>query len=186
MTTPCRIQDPLPPEPNHRNHDAFMEDVPAPSKFPSRAAGVETASRRKQSCLGVTRTACLQPIGASREDFYEHRLLLTLPWRCEDGPASNAAGQEWSFLWTPPSHGPAPVELRIGDKPTQSFEKICKDIELDICSFPEKICACCAVAGRRRSAPRSMETRSNMKHATCAAKRPWHRPRAARWMVPRG
>ena len=139
-------EDPLPPEPNHRNHDAFMEDVPAASKFPSRAAGVETASRRKQSCLGVTRTACLQPIGASREDFYEHRLLLTLPWRCEDGPASNAAGQEWSFLWDPPSYGPAPVELRNYDKPTQSFEKICKDIELDICSFPEKICACCAVA----------------------------------------
>jgi len=123
-----------------------MEDVPAGSKFPSRAAGVETASRRKQSCLGVTRTATLQPIGASREDFYEQRLLLTLPWRCEDGPASNAAGQEWCFLWDPPSDGPAPVELRICDKPTQSFEKICKDIELNICSFPDIICACCAVA----------------------------------------
>ena len=49
---------------NHRHYDQFAESLPAGTKFPSIAKGLETLSRRCQERLAVSRLPYLEPIGA--------------------------------------------------------------------------------------------------------------------------
>ena len=79
--------DCIEPEAHHRHYDAEAEAIPAGTTFPSTAKHVEGARRRQQARLGVSRTPFIEPIGASREGFYEARLLTVLPWYCEEKPS---------------------------------------------------------------------------------------------------
>ena len=47
---------------------------------------VPGCKRRAQTRLGCTRVPSIEPMGASREDFYECKLVLGLPWYCSEKP----------------------------------------------------------------------------------------------------
>ena len=82
----------VPAEKRHRHYDAFCEGAPPGMKFKPRAQGLEMLQRRKQAHLAVSRTPFLEPLGGSRENFYEQKLLLGLPWYCETAPTTTEEG----------------------------------------------------------------------------------------------
>ncbi len=134
----------------HKNYDAFMETVKEGTVFKSSGPGLESVRRRKQSRLGVSRTGFIAPLGESREEYYEQKLLLTLPWFCSTCPVKNADGDaEWRFVWEPPASacvGDETLprkELLLTDKAKVSFEHLCQSYEQEICSKTDIICGCC-------------------------------------------
>jgi len=104
------------PEPDlmHRNYDRYLEDdITSGSHFKSSVPGLPGCKRRTQMRLGVPRVAFIEPIGTTREDFYEcrggpktlssntimytthetthnspcgHKLVLGLAWYCPEKP----------------------------------------------------------------------------------------------------
>lgn len=76
-------------ETDHRHYDAFMEGQPPGKTYASRWKGVDAAKRRSHSRLGVAKTQHLEPIGRTRERFYQQRLILCLPWYSETAPCSS-------------------------------------------------------------------------------------------------
>ena len=127
-----------------------METVEEGTLFKSNGPGLESARRRKQSRLGISRTAFITPMGESREVYYEQKLLLTLPWFCSTSPVKNADGDtEWKFIWEPPSNACVPgeslprKELVLTDKSEVAFEHLCQSYEQEICSKTDIICGCC-------------------------------------------
>ena len=78
----CLVGD----DPSHVHHDPLMASVTAGTKYPS-AKNIPSARRRQQTRLGVTRSPFIEPIGATRENHYQCRLLLGLSWFCPTGPA---------------------------------------------------------------------------------------------------
>ena len=81
----------------------------------------------------MSRVATLEPLCATREKFYEQRLLLGLSWYCEAPPSTRLAedGQvlvDWTFMWTPPPASELgatldPQVLVIGPDRAVPFEK---------------------------------------------------------------
>ena len=123
--------------------------------FASTAKHVPGAKRRNQLRLGVSRVPFIEPIGASREDFYEAKLVLALPWYCPEMPKvvqteNGLDVTEWTFQCDPPTgdaiggHDLAPIILKLG-KDTMSFEVICNNLEKRFCDAElDIICRCCA------------------------------------------
>ena len=140
---------------SHRNFDEMMEATRPGVYFASTAKHVPGAKRRNQLRLGVSRVPFIEPIGASREDFYEAKLVLALPWYCPEMPkvVKNADGHdvtEWTFQCDPPTgdaiggHDLAPIVLKLGAE-TMSFEVLCNHLEQRFCDADiDLICPCCA------------------------------------------
>jgi hypothetical protein len=127
-----------------------METVKEGTVFKSNGPGLESSRRRKQTRLGISRTAFIAPLGESREEYYEQKLLLTLPWFCSSSPKKNTDGDaEWKFIWEPPSNvcingdSLPRKELVLTDRSKVSFEHLCQSYEQEICSKTDIICGCC-------------------------------------------
>jgi len=142
------------PEPDHKNYDEWSETVAEGKRFKSFMKHVEGARRRHQSRLAVNRTATLEPIGASRETFYQNRLLLSLSWYCDSPPKQTLieGGKvlvAWTVTWTPPPEVEAqlqPKHLVLGPEEAVSFEAVCAEYERDFCRPEHGLeCACCAL-----------------------------------------
>jgi len=95
------------------------------------------AKRRQNDRLAVSRTACFELMGAQREQHYEQRLLLGLPWYCPAPPrkAEDSGEVAWHFkaeLPNPSELGGAclpQLELHLSKSTAGSFEDLCKDLE---------------------------------------------------------
>ena len=95
-------------ETDHRHYDTFMEGQPPGKTHASRWKGVDATKRRSHSRLGVAKTQHLEPIGRTRERFYQQRLILCLPWYSETAPllvetAGGAKQVAWVLKWKRPS-----------------------------------------------------------------------------------
>ena len=138
----------------HRHYDPLMAGVAPGTKYPS-AKNIPSARRRVQTRLGVTRSPFIEPIGATRENHYQCRLLLGLAWFCPAAPRVEAGEQgqqhtEWTFVWEPPPPevlGGVKLEpeiMTLSAKCTVSFEEKCYEIESKLCSAElDAICPCC-------------------------------------------
>ena len=147
--------DAVPEDSSHRNYDQQMECTPAGTKFLACCKHVPGCRRRKQACLGVSRLPFIEPIGDSRESFFEQKLVLALPWFCPEQPkiAQDAEGNsctEYTFCWDPPNAEELggqqlrPEVLKLGRKHV-SFEMMCNRLETDFCDAElGLVCACCA------------------------------------------
>ena len=144
------------PQVDHKDYDEFSESAPEGQRFASSMKHVEGLRRRHQSRLAVSRVATLEPICATREKFYEQRLLLGLSWYCEAPPTTRLAadGQvlvDWTFVWDPlpASELGATLDrqvLVLGPDRAVSFEKACANIENEFCRRKHNlICGCCAL-----------------------------------------
>ena len=80
-------------QPHHRHYDALAEDVAPGSLFQSTRLNVGGARKRKCASLGVSRVPFIEPLGDKRENSYEGRLLLGLPWYCVE----KVTEDEWLF-----------------------------------------------------------------------------------------
>ena len=60
----------------HRHFDAFSERQTPGQKFKAAVKGVEPLTRRTTSRLGVARHTYLEPIGKSRDTFFEQELVF--------------------------------------------------------------------------------------------------------------
>ena len=147
--------DALPPiDTAHRNYDKRMEETAPGRYFGSTAKHVPGGRRRTQQRLGVSRVPFIEPIGATREDFYEAKLVLGLPWYCPEMPTviQNAEGHnvtEWTFQCDLPSGNDLggatlePLILKLGPE-TVSFEVLCNTLERRFCEAELNcICQCC-------------------------------------------
>ncbi len=135
---------------SHRHYDNFSERTPAGVKFPCVAKGIETLSRRRQGRLAVSRLPYLEPLGKRREEFYEQRLLLGLPWYCPHSPVMLESGDlEWTFAWDSPVAALVPQELRLSPNCNVSFETLSAETERHIGSEPQLICGCCLLEESR-------------------------------------
>ena len=147
--------DEAPVDTSHRNFDQIMEDTSAGTHFNAAFKLVPGCKRRQQSRLGVSRVPFIEPIGDSREDFYENKLCLGLSWFCGDLPevVKDAEGRNhtvYTFQWNPPKDddmGGVQLDcelLKLGKDPV-SFEVICNRLE---CKFAQHelglVCWCCA------------------------------------------
>ena len=128
---------------HHRHFDAFSEKTRPGHKFISRAVDCDVYQRRKQARLGVCRTPFLEPLANKREDYWQQRLILGLPWYCDEKPKVVDGELEWIFKWDSPASGLIPRELNIGPKCSVTFEEEAFKTERDICSVPGIICECC-------------------------------------------
>ena len=138
----------------HRNYDKYMEETAPGSYFGSTAKHVPGCRRRIQQRLGVSRVPFIEPMGSTREDFYEAKLVLGLPWYCPEMPKTvkNAAGHdvtEWDFQCDPPTGAALggaelePIALKLGSE-TVSFEVLCNALERRFCETELNcICQCC-------------------------------------------
>ena len=134
---------------NHRHYDRKCEKMLPGTKFPSRVQGLEVLQRRRQARLAVSRIPFLEPLGPKRENYYQQKLLLGLPWYCPCAPAAIPDGHlEWTFRWDPPegTRGLRPQDMKItdDDRCAVSFEDEAARVEHEICSVPGIICECCA------------------------------------------
>jgi len=90
------------PQADHKDYDEFSETCFEGQRCASSMKHVEGLRRRNQSRLAVSRVATIEPFCATREKFYEQKLLLGLPWYCEAPPSTRLAedGQvlvDWTF-----------------------------------------------------------------------------------------
>ena len=91
--------------------------------------------RRHQSRLAVSRTATLDPIGATRETVYQNKLLLGLSWYCAAPPARRLSADgavlvDWTLKWSPPPELDGqlrPKEMVLGPEEAVSFETVCAE-----------------------------------------------------------
>jgi len=129
--------------PGHRHYDSYVEEVAAGTVY-SVGCGIESARRRQQSRLAVSRVPFIEPLADKREAYFEQKLLLGLPWFCATPPQMcEDESMVWKFHWTPPEsvHLPA-IELTLG---SISFEEKCAEIEAEFCRPQHNlICKCCA------------------------------------------
>ena len=145
--------DNVPADIMHRHYDAFAEAQTSGWTLPAAVASLPRVRRRQQGRLAVSRSRIHEPIGESRERFYEQKLLLGLSWYCDHHPLVGESGDvEWVFKWTPP--GPdklggialSLLEMRLSKSKDISFEKMCAEIETSMCSPDYNlVCACCAM-----------------------------------------
>ena len=137
---------------HHVNYDATMENVPEGTHFPSTVKGLPGCKRRKQFALGVGRSPIIEPVGQSRERYYEVKLLLALPWYCAEHPktvvdSTGIASTQWTFQCDVPlgrRGQKKPIAFQYGGGQTPSFELLCKTIEEECCSAElDLVCRCC-------------------------------------------
>ena len=138
------------PQPDHKNYDAWSETVPEAKRFNASMKHVEGVRRRNSSRLAVSRTGMIEPLTATREKFYEQRLLLGLPWYCDSPPSSRLAGDgrvlvDWTFVWQPPPETDLdPKVLVLGPEQGVSFETLCSELEKEFCRRShDLVCECC-------------------------------------------
>jgi hypothetical protein len=101
--------------------------------------------------------AFLEPVGASRENYYQCKLLLGLAWYCREPAESKTIDGNDAVLytlhWMPPKEEDIGVALcaeplRVADVRVDfSWEERCKNLERFFCD-PELglVCQCCAGA----------------------------------------
>ena len=156
----------------HRNYDEAMEATPQGTHFLASCKHVPGCRRRRQSCLGVSRVPFIEPVGGSREDFYEAKLILALSWYCpalpevvhrEDGSACT----EYTFQWDPPDDLGGQyldsVVLKLG-RESVNFEVVCNLLEKRFCEAElGLVCGCCAETALRSVCP------------SCAFATGWHK-----------
>ena len=139
-------EDAPPTETHHRNYDEFMESITPGKHFPSTAQHIPGSKRRISSRLGVSRVPMIEPIGQSREMFYEAKLLLTLPWFCEELPQKMAddSDAEWTLRCTLPVEALEPIAFKVGGNESVSFEVMCDHLETRFCAAElNLVCRCC-------------------------------------------
>ena len=123
--------------------------------FFSATKHVPGCRRWAQTRLGISRLPFIEPIGNTREDFYEAKLVQSLAWYCPEQPRTVVGEDgrekvEWTFQWDAPgdedmdgAHVESEV-LSLG-KESVSFEMVCNRLETKFCSAElDKICRCCA------------------------------------------
>ena len=66
----------------HRHYNEFAQNCTEGKAFVNLEYPSLSAFRRKDARLSVPRSAFLEPLGQKREEFYEQRLLESLPWYC--------------------------------------------------------------------------------------------------------
>ena len=98
----------------------------------------------------------IEPIGSSRENFYESKLVLGLPWYCPEAPrvVTREDGEddtEWTFHFLPLVNeiGGKNIDsevLRLGEvRQDVSFEMMCHRLEAKFCEAElDIVCRCCA------------------------------------------
>ena len=135
----------------HRHYDRFAEELVAGSQLQSTVRGIDAYQRRGQGRLGVSRLPYIEPLGQTRDKFYEAKLCLGLPWYLKDSPKRMENDQlEWEFHWDIP-HGAAIAGIDPDlqkmvynrDKPSLSFEELSTRIEDAMCAQPGLVCPCC-------------------------------------------
>ena len=115
-------------ETDHRHFDAFMEGEPPGKKYQARRSGVPSAKRRMHARLGVTRTWNMEPIGKTREVFYEQRLVQGLAWFVDSAPELVVTGSKqavrWVLKWAQPAslakYGIDSIALQISSNGSRS------------------------------------------------------------------
>ena len=140
-------EDAPPTNIHHRNYDKLMEGTAPGKHFPSTAQHLPGCKRRMNSRLGVSRTPMIEPVGPSREMFYEAKLLLALPWFCEELPQTSGDGtdSEWTFQCNLPVDELEPLKLKVGGDSNVSFEVMCQQLETRFCATElNLVCRCCA------------------------------------------
>ena len=146
-------EEPAPPDLSHRNYDELMEETPPGAHFLASFTHVPGCKRRVQTRLGCSRVPFIEPMGATREDFYESKLVLGLPWFCPVKPeiVKNDEGQdvtEYTFQFDPPINeiGGNFLEsevLKLG-RSDVSFETMCHRLEAKFCDAElGLVCRCC-------------------------------------------
>ena len=139
--------DDLPSDHTHRNYDEAVDELTCGTHFLASAAHVPGCKRRHPARLGVARIPYIEPIGESRENFYEAKLVLSLPWFCPELPAETENGEVvWTFRCRLPELGQHVEidDLKIGKHPP-SFEMLCNRFEKLFCEQElDLVCRCCA------------------------------------------
>ena len=150
----CGDED-MQPKPDHHHYDSRADGYAAGTCFPSAMRHVDGVRRRKGSRLAVSRVGFIEPIAASREKFYEQKLLLALSWYCESPPIVRAGPggkelAEWTFFWDPPpaeelgAHLLREVLVLAPDRAVP-FEEVCAKLESTFCGRQYGlVCVCCA------------------------------------------
>jgi hypothetical protein len=127
----------------HRHYDEFAEKTNPGTKFHSRGVDCDIYQRRRQARLGVCRVPYLEPLANKREDYWQQRLLLGLPWYCQEPPKTVNGELEWTFKWDSPVPNLKPTELKIGSNHAVTFEEEAFKTEQHICTIKGIICECC-------------------------------------------
>ena len=141
-------------ESEHRHYDEFCESQPPGKTYASRCKGVPSAKRRLHSRLGVARTQWFEPIGNTRETFYQQKLVLGLPWFADSAPQvveTTGAKQAvaWVLKWARPQSLAAydlpEIALEISSAGSSfSYEERCHHYESVFSSSTLNIvCRCC-------------------------------------------
>ena len=166
------VHDEVNVDTSHRNYDALMEETPEGTHFVASVKHVPGCRRRRQSSLGVSRLPFVEPIGNTRESFYEFKLVLGLAWYCPSLPEvvhaeDGTACTEYTFRWDAPEDlGGQQLDsevLKIG-RDDLSFEVLCNRLEKKFCDAElGVVCACCA------------ETLQQSVCASCMYATGWHR-----------
>ena len=132
----------------HRNYDEFMETIRPGAHFLSNAQHVPGCKRRVPARLGVSRVPFIEPIGASREAFYESKLALGLAWYCDEKPSvaqdpDGKAVTQWTFKYDPPGAQLESITMKLG-LDSVSFEVVCNRLERRFCDAElNLVCKCC-------------------------------------------
>ena len=139
-------------EVNHRHFDNFMEQEPPGKRYPARMRGAYSAKRREHSKLAVSRYANPEPIGQTREAFYQQRLLLALAWYADSVPEVDVAARgeqsvRWTLKWArPPSlarRALPDIIFQISSTGSSfSYEERAHHFET-LFSCSEFVCKCC-------------------------------------------
>ena len=138
-------------DPSHRNYDEYLESVPCGTQYPAILKGVPGCKRRSNDRLGCTRVPFIEPIGASRERFYEQKLALGMSWYCAERPKVEADGScTWTFQWDPPRGVDVSGESLVIGKNSIAFEVLCNHLEE---KFSEHNCECCALDQQSSTCP---------------------------------
>ena len=141
-------------ETEHRHYDEFMEGQAEGKRYLARWKGVPSAKRRLHSRLGVARTQFFEPIGQTRETFYQQQLVLGLAWLSDSAPqlVETSGGKQavsWLLKWARPSSLSAyalpNIELTISSAGSDfSYEERCHNYEnIFSSSALNLVCRCC-------------------------------------------
>ena len=140
----------------HRHYDSFMESQPVGKRFAARCPGVPSAKRRMYSRMACSRVPSLEPIGESREHFYQQRLLLGLAWYTDVTPAlitvNGKRAVQWDLKWSMPAslarRGLPSITLQVATATSGSgfsFEERAHHFETVFSSGEfGLVCPCCA------------------------------------------
>ena len=141
-------------EVDHRHYDKFMEAQPQGKRYPARWKSLPSTKRRLNSRLGVARAQIFEPIGQSRETFYQQKLVFGLAWFSDSAPQLVQTGGakpalNWVVKWARPASLSAydlpNIALTISSAGSDfSYEERCHHYEnLFSSSALNLVCRCC-------------------------------------------